>query len=246
MFRSYVERGLFAGAAGGLAFGLFVALVGNPLVRAIEETGHDHSHGAGGQGASVVSEATTSVVSIGGGVLWGLLLGAIAFGVLYYFLEPAIPGGDATKRYVLAAACFLTVSGAPWLVLPPQPPGVETTLGIEIAMLLYGGMVVVGALVCLGAGVAYTRLRAGGLGQTVAAAGGLAVLATLGIPAAFVQLPTTGEVPTAMTTAHRGVVVFGQVTLWVVLASVHAWLGTPDTESPAASINADTEPAGLE
>jgi len=120
MFRAYVERGLLAGAAGGLTFGLFVALVGNPLVHAIEEMGHDHSHGAGGHEASVVSEATTSVASIGGGVLWGLLLGTVVFGLGYYVLEPAIPGTGATKRYVLAAAGFVTVSGAPWLVSPPN------------------------------------------------------------------------------------------------------------------------------
>jgi hypothetical protein len=33
-----------------------------------------------------------------------------------------------------------------------------------------------------------------------------------------------------MTAAYRGVVVFGQALLWLVLASTHAWLGDPGRE----------------
>lgn len=238
MIRSYVERGLLAGSAGGLAFGLFVALVGNPLVGYVEELGHaagegQHSGAAASEAAHHAGEgllpgAVTSAVSVSGGILWGLLLGAVFFGVVYYFFEPAIPGEGATKRYVLAGAGFVTVSGAPWLVLPPQPAGVEATLPTETRILWYGGMLLAGAAVCLLAGLVYRRLSLRGARRPVATVAALAPLALLAIPVvAAPAAGATGEVPAEMALAYRGFVVFGQATLWFFLASVHVWLGVP-------------------
>ena len=233
MLRSYVERGVLAGTAGGLAFGLFVALVGNPLVGHVEklarasEEGH---HAADG----LLSATVTNLVSVGGGILWGLLLGAVVFGVVYYFLEPAIPGEGAARRYVLAGAGFLTVSGAPWLVLPPQPAGVESALATETRIIWYGGMVVAGAVVCLLAGYTYRRLIRRGTRQPLAALGALAPLALLALPVAIAPTAATASgVPADVALAYRGVVVFGQAGLWFVLASAHAWLQRrSDDETP--------------
>ena len=116
MLFAHLRRGLVAGAAGGVVYGLFVASVVVSLVELAE------SFEAGGHEAAV-SATTTVVVSVGGGVLWGLFLGLLVFGAVYYFFEPAIPGEGATRSYLLGAAGFVTVSGAPWLVLPPLPPG---------------------------------------------------------------------------------------------------------------------------
>jgi hypothetical protein len=228
MLRSYVERGLGAGAVGGLAFGLFVAVVGNPLVGYAEVLGHAGEEGGAHGGEGVVSDAVANLVSVGGGVLWGLFLGAVAFGAVYYFLEPAVPGTGATKRYVLAAAGFVTVSGAPWLVLPPQPAGVEAALPTGTRVLWYGGMVAAGAAVCLLAGYAYNRLTARGAGRPTAALAALAPFALLAVPvAAAPATAAAGDAPAGMVAAYRGFVVFGQATLWFVLASAHAWLDTP-------------------
>ena len=238
MFRAYVERGLGAGAAGGLAFGLFVAVVGNPLVGHAEKLGHAGTVGGAHGGESAVPDAVANLVSVGGGILWGLFLGTVVFGVVYYFLEPAIPGTGATKRYVLAAAGFVTASGAPWLVLPPQPAGVEAALPTGTRILWYGGMVAAGAAVCLLAGYAYHRLVARGTGRPTAALAALASLALLAVPAAVAPTTTAGDLPAGMAAAYRGFVVFGQATLWFVLASVHAWLGTPQSSpgSPGRSV----------
>jgi Probable cobalt transporter subunit (CbtA). len=249
MIRSYVERGLLAGAAGGLAFGLFVAVVGNPLVGYVEELGHageegHHGGAAAGEaahhaGEGLISGAVTNVVSVGGGILWGLLLGAAFFGVVYYFFEPAIPGEGASKRYVLAAAGFLTVSGAPWLVLPPQPAGIEATLSTETRILWYGGMILAGAAVCVLVGYTYRRLSLRGTSRPVATLAAFAPLALLALPVAVApSTGVTGEVTAEMALAYRGFVIFGQATLWFVLASVHAWLGVP---SSVAASEADYE-----
>jgi len=262
MLAAYVVRGLKAGLVAGLAFGLLVALVANPLVAFTDELGHeaggehaadgghagdgDHAaeaaHAEGQDGHhSAVSAAVTDLVSVGSGVLWGLLLGAVAFGVAFYFVEPALPGTGATKHYVLAAAGFLTASGAPWLVLPPQPPGVEQGLPTETRLLLYGGMMVAGAVVSLLAVTVYSRLRAD-RGRAVAAAAAMVPLGLLAVPAALAPTnAVTHSLPADLATGMTGLIVFGQAFLWVVLAATHARLhrraesGSLADESPSTT-----------
>ncbi|WP_225334383.1 CbtA family protein [Halomicrobium urmianum] len=223
MATDHLERGALAGVAGGLVYGLFVATVGNAFTAGLEAFEHGHDHGGG----PAVTELTTAAASVFGGVLWGLLFGVAVFGVAYYFLEPALPGTGATRRIALAAAGFLTVSGAPWLVLPPQPPGVEQALGTEARMLWYGGMMVAGAAVAVLAGLTYRR--SAGRHGAVRAVAALAPLALLSAPVVLAPAnPTHGHVPAALAAAYRWTVVFGQATLWATIAVVHARLGEPE------------------
>jgi predicted cobalt transporter CbtA len=216
----YLERGALAGAAGGLAYGLFLATVGNSFTAGLETFGHDHG------GGPAVSELTTAAASVGGGVLWGLLFGIVGFGVVYYLFEPTLPGDTATKRVAVAAAGFLTVSGAPWSVLPPQPPGVEQALTTETRLLWYGGMMAVGALVVGLCGLASRRTAE--RSQIVHAGATLLPLALLAVPMLFApENPVRSDVPASLVSAYRWTVVFGQLLLWATLAGVHAWLGDP-------------------
>lgn len=220
MFADYVLRGLKAGLVAGLAFGLFVALVGNPMVGFAETAGHDHADAAHGDAA--VSEHVTELVSVVAGVCFGGLLGA-AFGLAYSFLEPGLPDGDAGS-YALAAAGFVTVSGAPWLVLPPQPAGVEQTLGTDARLSWYAAMMVAGALACVLSGYAYRRFESR-VGRPAAVAAAAVPLALLAVPAAFAPAnPARGAVPAGLAASFSGLVVFGQLGLWFALASGHAWL----------------------
>jgi predicted cobalt transporter CbtA len=218
MFTAYLKRGLKAGFVGGVVYGLFVALVGNPLV-AFAET-FEQGHGAR---EAVLSATTATATSVAAGVVWGLLLGGLVFGVAYYFLEPAIPGAADTKGYLLAATGFLTVSGAPWLVLPPQPPGVEQALATDARFAWYGLMAVAGGVAC-GASVAvYNRLGSDWRArQLLGSALPFAVLVALVVVAP--ANPVSGSVPGAFVAAFRWTVVFGQFLLWLTLASAHAWL----------------------
>ena len=224
MLTRHLRRGLQAGVAGGLVFGLFVALVGNPLIRYAEtfEGGHGHAHAHGG--SAVGPEAVRSIASVAGGVVFGVLLGTVVFGALYYLLEPAIPAASGTKSYVLGASGFLTVSGAPWLLFPPQPPGVEAALATDVRIRWYLGMVLAGALACGLAGLAYTRLR-GRRGLLPALLGAALPFCLLPILAALGPATTTsGSIPAALAHVFQMVTVVGQVGLWFVLASAHAWL----------------------
>jgi len=226
MVTAYLERGALAGLAGGLGYGLFQATVGNSFTAGLETFESGHGHGGG----PVLDGLTTAAVSVGGGVLWGLLFGIAVFGIGYYFLEPALPGTGLQKRLALAAAGFLTVSGAPWLVLPPQPPGVEQALPTETRMLWYGGLMVAGALVAGGCGFSHRRTAERHTAVTALATA--LPLALLAVPVALAPAnPVSGPVPTALATAYRWTVVFGQVGLWATIAAVHTWVGVPSQDA---------------
>ena len=242
MLADYLTRGVKAGLVAGLVFGLFMAIVANPIVVAADELnhaatesvdGHDHAdggHADGGPGdgdhghSTAVSLAVNKTVSVISGGLWAVLLGGVCFGFVFYLLEPAIPGTGATKSYVLGAAGFISVSGAPWLVLPPAAPGAPQSLPVESRLLLYGGMMVAGAVVCLLGGRLYNRLEASA-GRPVAAVAGVAPLGLLAIPTALAPANTVqSTLPAELQAGVVGLFVFGQLLLWLALAATHAQL----------------------
>jgi predicted cobalt transporter CbtA len=238
----YLGRGLATGAVGGVAFGLFVALVADPLVAAAEAFETDHGHGGGLVADSVVS--ATSVLGgdvldrphlgVSGGVVLGLLLGAVVFGLVFYVLEPAVPGRGAVPSYLLGVAGFVTVSGGPWLVFPPQPPGVEHALATDVRIAWYAAMMVAGALAC-GLAVAASR-RLGRRHSTLGLVGALAALALVPAVAALAPAnPVSGGPPADFVATYRVTVVAGQAGLWVALASTHAWLCRRDPDPPTAA-----------
>lgn len=219
MLTKYVRRGMKAGGAGGLAFGAFVAFVGNPLIEYAEtfETG---GHGGG----PVVSGAITNTVSIVGGLLLGMLAGAVVFGVLFYFLEPAIPGRRETKSYLLGAAGFVTVSGAPWVVLPPQPPGVEQGLPTGVRITWYLVLMVAGAVACGLAGYVFNRLRSR-MSHPLAVTGALVpFVLVFAVASVSPANPVVGPIPDQLAAVFRTVTAVGQIGFWFVMASAHAWL----------------------
>ncbi len=261
MLVAYLTRGVKAGLVAGLAFGLLVALVANPLVGYADGLGGDahaaagdhgeagHHHGAateGGHAESAVSAAVTRAVSVVSGVLWGVLLGGVVFGAGFYFLEPAIPGAGAAKSYLLAGAGFVTFSGAPWLVFPPRPPGVEAALSVDARLALYGGMMVAGALACLAAGWTYGRVREA-RGRAAATAAAAVSFVALSVPVTLAPAnPVESALPADLTTGVTGLVVFGQVLLWVVLGAAHARFRRADAAAAGTGLDgadADADPA---
>lgn len=222
MLDTHLRRGALAGAVGGAFYGLFTLFVVVPLVSFAESLDAGH-HGAGST-EPAVSELTTAVISVGGGILWGILLGVLGFGMVYYFLEPAIPGPPRLKSYLLGAAGFITVSGAPWLVLPPLPPGVEQGLPTRTRVSWYLLMAVAGALSCGAAGYLYNTVRADWRRLRAAVAAGVPFLLLVGLAIVMPGTPTNTELPAQFIAAYQGVIGFSQATLWFGLASVHAWM----------------------
>ncbi|WP_226479729.1 CbtA family protein [Natrinema amylolyticum] len=242
MLVDYLERGVLAGAVAGIAYGAYMALVANPLIGYMETLaeggehgGHshagEHAHEAGehahaaGEHAHAVSEATTAAVSVGSGVLWGILLGG-AFALAFYFLEPALPGRGRVKPYVLAGAGFLTVSVAPWLVLPPATPGAEQAFDPTLRSAIYAGMMAVGAITAGASIYGYGRVsaRSRPLG-VVTAAVPIAVLVAITAVAAP-MIVEVGAMPADLVTAFRGLTVLSQAALWTLVAGCFGWLQT--------------------
>ena len=223
MIQEYVERGVAAGLVGGLAYGLYMVLVGHPLSEYVHDAGHDHGHSHDGGGHAhehaghAVSEATTALVSTGSGVLWGVFLGGL-FALALYLLEPALPGSEAVKPYVLAGGGFVTVSAVPWLVLPPAAPGAEHLYAIEPRLAIYLGLVFVGAATVAAALAAYKRgaRRSLGFGLAAGAVPILAVAAVL--PLATPTITTHPELPADLVGAYQGLAVLSQATLWLLIA----------------------------
>lgn len=251
MLAAYLTRGVKAGLVAGLVFALFMAVVANPLVIYADEMnhaageGHGHSgahgHEEGGHAESTVSIAANKAVSVLSSGLWAVLLGGVVFGIAFYFLEPAIPGSGATKSFVLGAAGFITVSGAPWLVLPPAPPGVQQSLAVNTQLLLYGGMMVAGAVTCLLSGYVYNRVSASS-GRLLAGVAALVPFSLLAVPT--VLAPTNvvgGELSPDLQAGLIGLIVFGQALVWLALAASHALLRANDKSgSQPPTTGADT------
>lgn len=219
-----LRRGVAAGTVVGLLYGLFTAAVVHPLTAGFAELGH-HGHSHAGEQGHVVSETTTALVSVGGGVLWGIALGA-AFGLSYYFLEPALPGTVAVRPYVLAAGGFLSVSGAPWLVLPPVAPGMDHQLAVSTRVQLYAGMMLVGVALTALAVLVYRRFGTRDPRRGVVA-GLTPVVAVALVAVAFgPTTATSGTLSPELVAAYRGLVVFGQVGLWAGLAGTFQYFET--------------------
>lgn len=216
-----LKRGVAAGTIVGVVYGLFTAFVTHPLTASVQEIAH-HGHQAGGH-SHAVSETTTAVVSVGSGVFWGIFLGA-AFGLVYYFLEPAIPGSSAVRPYLLAGAGFLTVSVGPWLVLPPVAPGMEHQLATLIRAWLYAGMMLVGATLSVLAVLLYQRVGSQSWIRGVCAGLLPIVAAIVCVPLLTPTFATAGELSTTLVVAYRSLVIFAQAGLWFGLASAFYWL----------------------
>lgn len=223
-----LKRGAAAGTIVGLVYGLFMALVAHPLTASLAEMAHHGAHGEAGADSHAVSETTTALVSVGSGVLWGIFLGG-AFGLFYYFLEPAIPGSSAIRPYVLAGAGFLTISVSPWLVLPPVAPGMEHHLAASTRIWLYAGLMLAGAALSVLAVVLYRRTgsdwkRSAALGFAPIAA------AIVFVPLLTPTFVSGGGLSADLVVAYRSLVIFGQAGLWVGLATAFRWLGTFSTD----------------
>lgn len=238
MLADYLRRGIIAGFAAGLGYGLYVTFVGNPLTEYLHDAGHDHGHGH--DHGTAVSETTNALVSAGSGVLWAILLGGL-FAVAFYVFEPALPGSTRVKSYVLAGAGFLSVSATPWLVLTPAAPGAEQAYPVETRLAIYGALVVLGVVVSAVAIVAFTRAPSRRLGLVAGAIPILAVAVVL--PTATPTVVTHPTLADELVAVYRALVAFSQAGIWLAIAASFDWLRryegrlerTPVSDDPLAS-----------
>lgn len=210
MLSRYFQRGIAAGGVTGLLYGVYLQLVVEPQIRYLEGLAGEHAHESHG----LMAEATATLYTVGGGVLWGVLLGA-CFAVTYYLLEPELH--HRLGSYVVAAAGLVTVSLAPWAALPPVPPGVTRTMPAETRVVLYAVLMAVGAAVCatclvLNSRISRRRNRAVRYAVSMSPLL-LLVAAALLSPAGYSSGP-----PEPLRSSFVWTVAFGQTALWFGLA----------------------------
>jgi len=213
MIADYLRRGVAAGGVAGIAYGLYMALVGNPLSAYVEHAAHGHTHGGGG----LVSETTTAFVSAGSGLLWAVLLGGV-FAVALYLLEPALPGSAEVRSYVLAGAGFLTVSGVPWLALPPAAPGAVHQYPIGVRMQAYVGLMLLGAITAAAAVLGYQRGAGRHVGLGVVAGAVPIVVVAAALTVAAPTVTTYPDHPADLVAAYQGLAVLTQAGIWSLVA----------------------------
>ncbi|WP_394739820.1 CbtA family protein [Natronococcus roseus] len=237
MLYDYLRRGVQAGVIAGLAYGLFMAFVANPLSEYLHHAQHDHGHdhGHGHDHAHAVAETTTAIVSVGSGVLWAIFLGGV-FAIALYFLEPALPGRGAGSAFVLAGAGFLTVSATPWLVLPPAAPGAEQLYTVELRLAIYVGLVVLGALVSIAAIGSYGRLASRHRALGIVAATVPIVATAVVLSTVAPTIVTHPELAGELVSAYQAMAALSQAAIWAILAASVNWLERRETPSRAGIV----------
>lgn len=229
-------RGVKAGLIAGVVFGLFMAIVANPLIAYADEMNHnniegEHSHEGEDHGSAENTNSilTNKIISILSAGLWGILLGGGIFGITYYLIEPIIPGTGTMKSYLLGIGGFITISGAPWITLPPTSPGIQQSLPSDTRTLIYAGMIIFGAVICLLSGIIYTHFKPS-MGQPLATIIGVLPFGLLLIPPVLVPKNTIrSTLPEDLRVGMIGIVVFSQLMLWTILTISHAWIQSTST-----------------
>lgn len=220
MIYSYLQRGVTAGLFAGIAYGIYMVTVGNPLTEYAHDAGHDHghSHDHGHGHEHAVSETTNAIVSVGSGILWAIFLGGI-FAIALYVFEPAIPGSETAKPYVVAAGGFLSLSALPWLVLPPAVPGAEQAYGIDIRLGLYVGLVIVGLLTVSAMVIVYQKVKKSNQLAGFLAASAVGVSVALALFFLSPTVTTHPDLPAELVTVYQALAAFSQAAIWALIAT---------------------------
>lgn len=171
--RNFLTRGLLAGLIAGLvAFGV-ARVVGEPSLDSaisLEESGSSvHAEAAtGSTKASMDAGAGTTVVPrdlqstlglLTGTVVIGLALGGLMGVMTAVFIGRLGRVSPRATALAVAAAGFVVVCLVPFLIYPPNPPGIGDATSIDTRSSLYFALLAISTL-CAGlAGFLGTRLR---------------------------------------------------------------------------------------
>lgn len=224
-----------AGASGGLALALTLLVLGEgPLERAIalEPAGGPGSEELFGRGVQVAGGAL-------GAVLYGVAVGlafAVAFARLRHRMSTTT---DARRSMRLAAAGFVAIVLVPFVLYPPNPPGVGDPDTINQRTAEYLLAVAFSIVALVAAARLYRQLRSrgwseiGGLPVAVGAHVAIVSLAAFVLPGA----PAADSVPAEVVWDFRLASLAGAAALWFVTGLVFGWRASaalsPPEEDPA-------------
>ena len=250
MEKQIIGRGLLAGALAGVFAFLFARIFVEPVIeRAIGyedgvgaahealETAAGAGHEHGGEGFEGFTRGVQANIGMGLGVLAFSVAMAALFAVVFAVAYGRV--GNVSARLLslyVAGGMLLSLYIVPALKYPANPPAVSLDETIQQRTLLYLLMVVLSAVLFVGAVYLGRRLveRLGTWNATLAAAGAYIVA----IAVVMLVLPTIDEKPGPLTDSAGNIVYEGfpaddlyefrlfslgtQVVMWVTIALVFA------------------------
>jgi hypothetical protein len=220
-----LRRGLLAGLIAGLVSGVYLLLVGEPV---IDQAIRLEAAAAGGAPAvEIVSRGTQRLGLVGAAVLYGLAVGGV-FAIVHQLLEPRMAAGTAWDRAVrLAAAGFGTLFLVPFFEYPANPPGVGDPVTAGTRTRLYLAAIALSAVISLLAWLAARRLAELGVERwrrQLAVGAGYLVAVSL----AYTVLPDVSQqvnVPAEVLWEARLASASGQALLWACIGAAFGALG---------------------
>lgn len=233
--RSLVVTAALVGLAAGLLAAVFARVAGVPALEdaiAIEEARADDagSGDAGAEGPEGDDEAVVSRSDQRGVGLFGAygLTGA-AFGALLGLTVHGLRRGRpvAGPRVLMAGVILAgSLTVAPWLKYPPNPPAVGDPDTVAERQALYVTVIVVAAVAGLAATVLSRRLRGAGWPDHRRV---IAVTAAVAVPllivlAAMPPAPDEVSVPATLVWRFRLASLGANLTLWALLTLGVHWL----------------------
>ena len=236
-----LRRGLLAGLIAGLVSGVYLLLVGEPV---IDQAIRLEAAASGGAPAvEVFSRGTQRLGLVGATVLYGLAVGGV-FAIIHQLLEPRMAAGTAWDKAIrLAAAGFGTLFLVPFFEYPSNPPGVGDPATAGTRTRLYLAAIALSAVISLLAWLAAHRLAELGVERwRRQLAVGAGYLVAVGL--AYSVLPEVSQrvnVPAEVLWEARLASASGQALLWACIGAAFGALGMR-AERKAAS--AAAAPAG--
>ena len=215
-----LRRGVAAGAAGGVALALTLAVLGGAAISEAVEL----EEAAGGGGP--FSRGVQQVAGVVGAVALGVAVGAV-FAVVFAAARHRLPGRDDWRRSLwLAAAAFVAGHLVPALKYPPNPPGVGDPATVGRRTALYVLLIAFSVVATVGAARLNNWLAARGTAAAprhLLAVGAWVVLVAVAL-AGFPPPPDAVEAPATLVWNFRLTVVGGWLALWAVTGAVFGWL----------------------
>lgn len=223
--RSVLGMAVLVGLLAGLASALLLTAIGEPLIRdaiAIEEARAAASASVPGSGHGGEPELVSRSTQSGFGLFAALGLSGAAFGVLFalafWGLRAARP--DPFRRALVAGVMlFGSLTLAPWLKYPPNPPAVGNPDTIDRRQALYVSLIALALALCLLGAALATRLRREGWPEHRRLA---AVGAAMAVPfavalAVLPPAPDPVDAPATLIWRFRLASLGGNALLWSVL-----------------------------
>jgi predicted cobalt transporter CbtA len=215
--------GALAGLAGGLASGLFLALLGERSINdaiALERAGQTGPHD------EVFSRGVQQVGGVLGVGIVGVCLGVV-FAVVFVAVRHRLSGVDDWRRSAqLSALAFVSIALVPFLKYPGNPPAVGDPETITERTVLYVTMVIWSCVATFAAYRLSLHLRAHRVPDSRRVPAVAALYVVL-VAAALLLLPASPDTvgaPATLIWRFRTASLGGSALFWSVLGATFGWL----------------------